>query len=178
MRTISKLSFVVISGLLGGCMVDDSNTYQTYPVYNYERVNYYPDSSSGGSVYGNMQELPGEKANINVPDSYHVGAYHSPQRAKDRDVSWINNQNPQGYTIQLADDEKASYVANKINQAPKNEHTAEIKYQQGGKNYYKGLYGSYNSQQEAKSALESLPNEVKQGAGIQQWNAVQSQVGN
>lgn len=50
---------------------------------------------------------------------------------------------------------------------------AQVKYYQNGKTHYKGLYGTYDSQEAAQKALESLPPEIKQGAGIKDWGSVQ-----
>ena len=86
-------------------------------------------------------------------------------------------QNAQGYTIELADGDKAAQVAGALYKAPKNQRTAEVKYQQGGKTYYKGLYGSYPSYDAAQQALSTLPADVKQKAGIKSWGSVQHGVG-
>jgi septal ring-binding cell division protein DamX len=108
-----------------------------------------------------------------VPDSYHVGEYHSPVSFKDRDKGWVSSQNPQGYTIELADDQKASKVAQKLYKAPKNDRMAQVRYQKNGKPYYKGVYGTYNSPEAAQKALDQLPAELKQGAGVKSWGSVQ-----
>jgi septal ring-binding cell division protein DamX len=116
------------------------------------------------------QEPQGE---VSVPESYHVGQYQSPVSFKDRDRNWVTSQNAQGYTIELADDEKPAVVAKKLYNAPKNDRRAQIKYQRGGKSYYKGLYGTYNTPAEAQKALESLPDDVKKSAGVTSWGNVQ-----
>ena len=53
---------------------------------------------------------------------------------------------------------------------------AEIKYQNQGKAYYKGVYGSYPSFDAAQQALNNLPDDVKKGAGVKTWGSVQSSV--
>ena len=82
----------------------------------------------------------------------------------------------QNYTIELADGDKASEVANTLYKAPKNDRMAEIKYQKDGKTYYKGVYGSYPSLEAAQQALTTLPDEIKQKAGVQTWGSVQQNV--
>ncbi|MDP1602596.1 MAG: SPOR domain-containing protein [Legionella sp.] len=141
--------------------------------YQYQQ-NYQRRSSYNiGTDYGYDG---GSRGQVTVPDSYHVGAYHSPTAAKDRDRRWVSSQNPQGYTIEIADDEKASQVAKKLYQIPKKEPMAEIKYQRDGKAYYKGLYGTYVNPEEAQKALNSLPDDVKQGAGIRNWGNLQNNI--
>lgn len=146
------------------------STYsQPYPDSN---VQFYP----GG--YGNTNyvysDLPQEKPQVEVPDSYHVGSYHSPTPHTDMDKAWVNKQNAQSYTIELGDGDKPSQVANTLYKAPKDARTAEIKYQREGKTYYKGVYGTYPSYEEAQQALNKLPAEVKQNAGIKTWSSVQN----
>jgi septal ring-binding cell division protein DamX len=76
----------------------------------------------------------------------------------------------------LAAGKKASQVASKLQQAPKSNRRAQVKYQRNGQNYYKGVYGSYSSYQAAQQALNSLPANVRQGAKIKSWGSVQSSV--
>ena len=90
----------------------------------------------------------------------------------------MNSQNSQAFTIELADEEKASQVANTLYKAPKNERMGEVKYQRDGKTYYKGLYGSFPSYEAAQQALSALPSDVKQNAGIKKWASVQNGVNN
>lgn len=174
---MKKLRLLVISlsaGCLSACNTTTNETvYTAYQPYKYEDMQYYTQTYSGGADYSG-ENYPREE--VTVPDSYHVGAYHSPTRAKDRDKNWVSSQNPQGYTIMIAEDEKPSKVAGKLYQLPKNDRMAEIKYQRDGKNYYQGVYGSYSSQEEAQKALDALPAEVKQQAGVKNWNSVQSNI--
>ncbi|MFI4919644.1 MAG: SPOR domain-containing protein, partial [Legionellales bacterium] len=109
-----------------------------------------------------------------VPESYHVGAYHSPVSFKDMDQSWVSRQNPQGYTIEIADDAKASEVARKLYNTPKNDRMAQVQYQRNGRVYYKGVYGTYSSSDAAQKALDALPPDIKQGAGVKTWSSIQS----
>lgn len=166
----------VCLGALSACTSMDGGyspyeVVQPYQGYSYENVQYYLPSD-GGSDYSYRDY--GTHNQVRVPDSYHVGVSHSPASAKDRDKVWISSQNPQSYTIEIANDEKPGQVAKKLEQVPKNEHTAEIKYQEGGKTYYKGVYGSYSNQQDAQKAFDALPDEVKKGAGIQNWQKIQN----
>jgi len=184
MNTFSWVSLAVCVGALSSCGVSNQTTYVDYqPLpYAYDQTQYYSQS------YGSMQQYPGtmsdgsydnyqSKSAVDVPDSYHVGAYRSPQRAKDSDRNWVVNQNPQGYTIEVADDQKPAAVAGKLYRMPKNNRMGEVRYQRNGSAYYKGLYGSYSSQEEAQKALDALPPDLKQGAGVKTWGSVQSHVG-
>lgn len=182
MNTFSRVTLAACVGALSSCTMTNETTYVDYQSqpYIYDQTQYYSQS------YGSMPNYPGpmgsgydssgDKPGVQVPDSYHVGAYGSPQRAKDSDRNWVVNQNPQGYTIEVADDQKPAAVAGKLYKIPKNDRMGEIKYQRNGTPYYKGLYGSYSSQEEAQKALDALPPDIKQGAGIKNWGSVQSNV--
>ena len=108
-----------------------------------------------------------------VPETYHVGSYHSPARASDRDNSWVNRQNPGNYTIELTRGQKASEVAKKLHNAPKTNRRAQVKTHQNGTTQYKGVYGSYPSYQAAKQALDALPSDMRKEANIKSWGSIQ-----
>ena len=164
--------FLCVSGL-SACTTDNPPpVYRDYQTYTYTMPPLYPEGYEG-SVYS---ELPQEKAPVEVPDTYHVGTFHSPTAHKDMDREWVNNQSAKNYTIELGNGEKAAQVANTLYKAPKNERTAEVKYQHEGKTYYKGLYGTYPSYEDAQKALNTLPADVKQKAGIKSWGSVQNGV--
>ncbi len=165
------VSLLVCVSSLSACTSMNQESSTTYQPYAYDGAQLYPEGYEG-SAYSSE-----EKHQVVVPESYHVGAEHSPAPPKDVDRAWINQQNSQGYTIELADGDKASQVANTLYKAPKQERMAEIKYQREGKTYYKGLYGTYSSHEAAEQALSSLPPDVKQNAGIKTWGSVQSGVG-
>jgi hypothetical protein len=170
MNKFSMLALGLSVSTLSACtMMDD---YPDYQPYIYDKTSYYSQDNGRSDFYYNTQSYGG----VQVPDSYHLGAFRAPTKAKDVDKTWVSSQNPQGYTIEVADDQKASRVAGKLQQLPKNDRMAEIKYQRNGSPYYKGLYGSYSSKEEAQKAYDALPPEVKQGAGIKNWSNVQSNV--
>lgn len=169
---IVSISLCMMS--LSGCMLDgtSNNSYRSdYPTYDYQPSPLYPESLDNVGYYGAPAE---SKNNVVVPESYHVGSVHSPTPSKNVDRTWVSGQNPQSYTIELADGEKASQVARQLQKAPKNERMAEVKYQRSGKAYYKGLYGTYPSYDAAQQALNALPEDVKQGAGIKNWGSIQN----
>lgn len=178
MLTKTKLLGISLCAMsLSACMIDGGqNSNRNYQSYNYENTPLYPEGYEDISST-TMDEAPTGHQNVVVPESYHVGAYQSPTPPKDMDRAWVNGQNSQEYTIELADDEKASRVAGALQKAPKSEHTAEVQYQRDGKAYYKGLYGSYPNAEAAQQALSALPEEVKQGAGVKTWGSVQQNVG-
>lgn len=113
----------------------------------------------------------------NHADSYYVGDRTSPVSHKDVDKEWVRSQNPNAYTIEISDEEKASHVASKLQQVPKNDRSAEIKYnRQDGSSSYKGVYGSFNNYEEAQKAYNNLPEDIKQGANIKTWNNIQPKI--
>lgn len=157
---------------LSSCMVYDDYNAASYQTYTYDNTQLYPQADYRFYNYG-YQNGAGQ-SEVSVPDSYHVGEYHSPVSFKDRDRNWVTGQNPQGYTIQIADDEKAAKVAQKLYKAPKSDRRAQVKYQRNGKAYYKGLYGTYDNAEAAQKALDELPPDIKQGAGVTNWGNVQN----
>ncbi|WP_133138420.1 SPOR domain-containing protein [Legionella genomosp. 1] len=175
MNTLKIASIAIVVVHLSSCTMNNPSTsYSTYETYNYENMQYY--GHGVGSVdYGNYGNNQGyyPPSQATVPDSYYTGGNNRPVSHKDQDRNWVNNQNPQGYTIEIADGEKASQVAGKLYKTPKTDRTAQIKYYRDGKTYYKGVYGTYNTQEEAEKALNALPENVKQGAGVRNWGSVQ-----
>jgi hypothetical protein len=175
MNTIKLIVVGICTVSLSSCMMYDDNysSSATYQTYTYDPSQLYQDNYrfNSYSYHGQASQT------VSVPESYHVGAYHSPVSFKDRDRTWVNSQNPQGYTIEVADGEKASQVAQKLYKAPKNDRMAQVQYQRDGKPYYKGLYGTYDSAESAQKALDALPPEIKQGAGVKNWGSVQGNLG-
>ncbi|MDI9817573.1 MULTISPECIES: SPOR domain-containing protein [unclassified Legionella] len=180
MNRVKILTAIMAVAGLSACSSIHKSSYTTYTDYNsgYQpylyTTNYYQDYD--GRVDYSDQAMP--RREVKVPDSYHVGSAHSPTSHKDRDRGWVRSQNPQGYTIEIAESEKASQVAGRLYKIPKNDRTAQIKYHRGDKSYYKGLYGSYNSYEEAQKALSNLPQDIRQGAGIKNWGSIQNNVNN
>lgn len=170
---------VLIAGFCGinlcSCMIYDDSQSANYQTYAYDNSQLYPQTNYtiSDAGYAGYRTQPSE-GTVTVPDSYHVGEYHSPVSFKDRDKTWVSSQNPQGYTIEIAEGEKASQVAQKLYKTPKNDRMAQVKYQQNGKAYYKGVYGTYPDAESAQKALDALPPEIKQGAGIKNWGSVQN----
>ena len=171
-QSMRRLGVYLCITQLTACMSSEPETYTDYNTYGHDGTELYPQGYETG-LY-RYEELPRTKAPVVVPETYHVGAYHSPTPSKDVDAHWVNTQNPQGYTIELADGDKASEVANTMQKTPKSERTAELKYQHEGKTHYKGVYGSYPSRDAAEKALNALPPDVKQNAGITTWDRVQT----
>lgn len=171
---------VVVLGvsLLGmvSCSSLDEEVSSDYPSYAYtfnDKRMVYPQNDYSMSQY---TYTPQATESVEVPDSYHVGAYHSPVSFKDRDRDWVKNQNPQKYTIELADGDKAAQVAKKLYKTPKNDRMGQVQYYKNGKTYYKGLYGSYDSPEAAQKALNAMPSDIKSGAQVKNWGNVQGSV--
>ncbi len=162
---------------LTACSIDGT----TNSLYNYGSYNYgnapmiYPDSYNSyqypEGYSPNNSQTPMATEKVEVPDSYHMG-YGHPTSAKDMDKNWVKGQNPNSYTIELANDSKPSKVAGILYKAPKNERSAEIRTNKGS---YTGVYGTYPSYEAAKAKLESLPEDVKQNANIKTWGNIQSE---
>jgi hypothetical protein len=169
-NTATSVLLMLLINYLSSCtMYDESEyiNYAPYPSEDYARYTQYSyPRSSNIEIYQSRKQVV-------VPESYHVGQFHSPMPVKDMDKSWVSNQNPNGYTIELADDAEASVVAQKLYKAPKNQRMGQVPYQRNGKRYYKGLYGSYESPEAAKKALDGLPQDLKDKAGVKSWGSVQ-----
>ncbi|CEG57427.1 SPOR domain-containing protein [Legionella fallonii] len=173
---IKLIAIALCTTNLSSCVMDDDGFNSSYArYYTYESSSSYPSMNYQMNHY-NYKERPGQ--GVSVPDSYHVGEFHSPVSFKDRDRDWVSSQNPQGYTIEVADDDKAAKVAQKLYKAPKSDRMAEVRYQRNGKSYYKGVYGTYDNAEAAQKALDALPPEVKQGAGIKNWGSIQNNLNN
>ena len=157
---------IILSCVVGGLTA--CNTTDTH--YDYQPMNYSPELPSSYSEY---PTLPATQASNAISQQTYV----QPVSHRQVDWTWVNSQNPQGYTIEIADNEKASAVAGQLASAPKKEHMAQVKYSRNGQLYYKGLYGTYTNQEEARKALEALPDNLKQGASVKPWSNVQSVLG-
>ncbi|PJD90735.1 MAG: SPOR domain-containing protein [Legionella sp.] len=178
MFTLLRLSCISICILsLSACMLDgtnnSSNFWDSSP--DGENNQLYPEGYD--TTYTNQSsEYNGSyktQKNVVVPQSYHLGVMNTPVASKDEDRQWVDNQNPNGYTIQIADDTKPAPVANQLLKTPKNEHNAEVKSQSGA---YIGLHGSYATREAAEAQLNQLPEEVKQKAQIKNWQTIQHEV--
>jgi len=152
-----------------------TTTAPLYPDgYDTSGGSYRDGGESGQDSHGNGPYVPGSRKTVTVPEGYHVGSEHSPASFNEREKSWVDRQNPQNYTVELDDNEKASQVALTLQKAPKDARKAEIKYNRGGKKYYKGVYGTYTNYGAAQQALNALPEELKQNARVKTWGSVQN----
>lgn len=152
---LGALSLVACTTNGSALKASEYYSYQQQDVRYYEPA--YDDSDSSHAI---------------PPDASYVGA-SSPRPHTEVDRSWVRSQNPQAYTIQIDESEKASQVAGKLYKTPKTDRAAQIKYNHEGRAYYKGVYGSYNNYEDAQKALNNLPSEIKQGADIKSWSKVQ-----
>jgi hypothetical protein len=158
---------------MSSCVILENGTsdnlyYTTYAPYDDSRL-----YSQNNYKMPNANYTVQSKQDVIVPDSYHVGEMRPPVSFQDRDQTWVSSQNPQGYTIELAEGEKASKVAQALYKAPKTNRMAQVRYLRDGKDYYRGVYGSYGSADEAKKALDSLPLEIKSSASVKNWSNIQ-----
>lgn len=94
--------------------------------------------------------------------------------AKNADFGWIQQQNPQGYTIVVASDSKPLQVSQALMQTPKTQRSAAFKYLTNGQLYYSGVYGNYNQQADAEQAVQQLPANLQSQARVVKWSEIQS----
>lgn len=181
-RYIAGLSIGICLSGLAGCKNYDDIDYLAYNPYpdDYRMYSGYQSPESYQNPYRNYRYAdseyrPVESTTVQVPETYHVGSYHSPVSFKERDQAWVASQNGQGYTIQISEGSEAAAVAQALNNAPKNDRRAQVSYERGGKRYYKGVYGSFNSLQDAQKALDTLPETVRSSARIKNWSSIQGQ---
>jgi hypothetical protein len=173
-----KVIFMTIAALsLGACSsAFQEAMYTERSDYNYS---YYGNHDSNSNYYsGNYSNnqsgsSDGGAKPVHVPQSYHVGNYNSPVSHKKRDRSWVNRQNPNSYTIKVAEDQKPANVAKKLHGVPRDQRAAQIRTQRNGKPSYTGVYGTYNSVESAQQALNNLPRNVKKNAKVKNWRDVQ-----
>lgn len=173
LTNIRLVCISICSISLSACMSGGAGNYSNYQPYDYQSAPLYPEGYENTVVY-DYPEAPSQKG-VTVPASYYVGNT-TPVSSKDVDRTWVNNQNPAGYTIEVADGDQAWQVAGSLQKTPKDAHSAEIKYQNNGKAHYKGVYGSYPNYDAANQALNALPEDVRQRASIKTWGSVQQSI--
>ena len=176
MKRLGTIGVLLCAAGLYGCAEYNPYGYANYRSYVYEERPLYPEVHDQDLYYYKSYATPSVKREVLVPETYHMSAYRPPVSHMDQDRSWVEGQNPQGYTIELADKEKASEVAGTLMNAPKKDRMAQIRYQRDGKSYYKGLYGTFPSYEAAQQALGALPLSIKDGSNIKSWGNVQSSV--
>ncbi len=139
-------------------------------------IQLYPDGYDNGGAYApDPNSISSQKPML--PDGTldpSAATAPAPLPFKQRDRGWVSKQNPQGYTIEISNSEKPADVASSLQKAPRNEPSAEVKYQRDGKQYYKGVYGSYPTYEAAQQALNALPEDVKRNASVKTWGNIQS----
>lgn len=173
-----KYGMLIVVGGLAGCSAYDSYDSSNYSNIIYEDRYHSPNYQNHAQPGAYNQSYPQDIAQpqVEVPNSYHVGERHSPVSHKSRDKRWVYQQNPGGYTIEVASGAKATSVASKLHGAPRQNRRAQVTYQQNGQTLHQGLYGSYSTYEEAQQALSGLPNNLKSSARIKQWSNVQNQL--
>lgn len=110
---------------------------------------------------------------VSVPDSTFFEGRTTPVSHKQLDADWARQQNPQNYTIEIANDEKPAQVADTLQKIPKQARVAQIKEETDSKVTYRGVYGSYPDQKAAEEAMKKLPEDVRGQAKVKQWEQLQ-----
>jgi len=172
MRTY-QTNTIIILGVIGlsACSTLQPNAgFNPYPYDYNNNAPLYPESYESTSA---PTTYPIEETSQKFMNTSTVATR---QPAKDVDHQWIASQSAQAYTIVLSNSEHPSTVASALSQAPKNQRMAEIKYQKDNQAYYEGLYGSYPTREAAEEAYNALPTDLKSGANVAPWSAVQRQV--
>lgn len=100
-----------------------------------------------------------------VPENVHEVQVSIPQG----DDVWISQQASTAYTIELVDDISPTLIANQFLQTPQSEHHAQFRYLKNGTTHYKGIYGSFNTEEDAQAAMQALPAQLKSQARIIQF---------
>ncbi len=175
-RLIQWSGICLCSITLSGCFMDGTSesSYFSQPTPYEDRNNsLYPETYDSSFDTYRVNESKPYSQGVVVPQSYHLGATNSPPTAKDEDKQWVASQNPNGYTIQIEQNDKPATVARSLQQMPKNERSVEVRSQSGS---YIGLHGSYSNQEEATAQLNNLPSSVKDQAQIKNWESIQKEV--
>jgi septal ring-binding cell division protein DamX len=171
---IKNITIALCALSLTACSNFYHSTTQNVPKSQKNRdaaIQLYPDGYDNGGAYApDPNSISSQKPLI--PE----GALdtNAPVSFKQHDRGWVGKQNPQGYTIEISNSDKPADVASSLQKAPKNEPSAQVKYHHDGKQYYKGVYGSYPTYEAAQQALNALPEDVKQKATVKTWGNIQS----
>ncbi|WP_028388718.1 SPOR domain-containing protein [Legionella fairfieldensis] len=190
MRNLHFLTLCLCAASLSSCsrVAPYDERYISYKPYAYENTKFANERDYERYMERHMEQKDYSRSPIDItsPESYYMHIYGSstsrkstlyrPVSHKEVDERWVRVQNPNSYTIEIANDAKASWVANKLYRMPKNNRSAQIRYYRNGKSYYSGLYGSYLNYEEAQRAFNNLPPDMKQGAVIKNWNNVQGNI--
>jgi septal ring-binding cell division protein DamX len=94
--------------------------------------------------------------------------------AKNVDISWVEQQNPNAMTIVVASDSKPMPVGMALTETPKDQRSAALKYEKNGQVQYTGVYGTYSDRESAELALQKLPEKLRSNARIENWSNMQN----
>ncbi len=183
---LRTLTIIACSLGLTACMLDSEQSIDGYDPYSKRPSSMlYPEGyespANDTTIYDTTPQpttsstpiISPQGVGVVVPETYHVSTTHGPTSVHDVDTSWVNQQNPNHYTIELAESNKASQVARILASAPKHARTAEVQTQRNGQSYYTGVYGTYANKEDAEQALNTLPDNIKSNANIESWSQVQ-----
>jgi len=166
---VSVLALSLSSCQYFGDSGSGSQHAQNNNVYDYPPIPYQPEGAALSSEASPPRPKP-----VTIPKSYYL-ASGTPVAHDTIDEDWVSGQSPNGYTIQLANDEKPSVVAKTLANTPKNARTAQVRYQKDNQTLYMGIYGSYVDKAAAEAALNKLPPDIKEKASIEPWSKVQEE---
>lgn len=175
--TVSYKSLGIIFSIIGlsACTSYNPNGYTNYQTYTDHGIELYPQGYEEGPSQADYQlyNQPTKSA-VLVPQTYYSGGNKTPVSHDDVDKSWVTQQRPTEYTIQVKQAEKPSEVAKTLFETPKSARSAQIKSEANGKINYKGVYGTYPTKESAEEALKQLPPSLQSDAQVTTWGNVQS----
>jgi hypothetical protein len=188
-KIISITSLIMLGIFIQGCEVQQSGTgpgeeesiYATHETYLSKTLptssHTYQDPMPRESTRRTGGEVHYYNAPVQEKTSYHLSNGSGPVPASERDIEWINQQQPGHYTIQMMTDTKREAVAKTLLKSPKaGGRAAEFEHRDGQQTEYTGVYGTFESRQAAEEAMSKLPDDLKHSAKVEQWQNVQTKV--
>lgn len=178
MPYLRMLMLIVLAALLSACSWSGwfSPNYQSNRNGSSGNNYYHPYDYGTDTAHSYKRDAPRSRPFRPPAPSYHFAVTPTPQKHTTVDKDWIHSQHGTGYTIQVADDNDPSRVADVLHKAPKTGRMTQYKYKDGETTRYGGTVGSYATKEEAEQAMQRLPETMRGTATVQQWDGIQSKV--
>lgn len=176
MTQLGSASVLLASTLLTGCYTSGGTWYDSDSSHWWSWRTPAEDYGRDGGNNNNQwthRERPASRPVV-VSPGYHLSQSSTPVGHGDRDKSWVNGQDPNAYTIEVARGASPADAAKALHQSPKTQRGAQLIYQENGQRRSTAVYGSYKTKEEADAALSSLPADVKGSARVSNWSEVQT----
>ncbi|MCX7116068.1 MAG: hypothetical protein NTW08_09215 [Gammaproteobacteria bacterium] len=91
-----------------------------------------------------------------------------PSSAHQHDRDWVSAQPVNAYTIQIAQHAQSTQVAKVLHDTPKTARMAEVATANG----YVGVFGTYQTKEDAAQAMQSLPESIRKEARVTPWQEI------